>query len=421
MALRGFDDYKLTLGDEMRGERACLGKSLGDAERDLCIKADMLSAIENADIEAFPNRSVVPGYVRSYARYLSMDPEHCYERFCEESGFRSPLATFGMVPDPAANSTRSPDAGARAAVGIPTSGLTQSRFAYAPRARRIGAPISLGGVFSVVALIGLVGGIGYGGYALVQDIQRVGFAPLPEAPAVVADAPVISAPAIAQEAVTLSARPDASAYSGGGALALATPAELPAPAMGRRDGPISAIDPATSGVFAKHLDLPRSPRAAGGADDRPLAVFATVTPVEERGHPGFGAAVRQTEPPADTAEGAAVEAPDHVALVIADEAWLRVRDAAGAVLFEGLLKPGDRFEVPDRADAPVLHVGNAGGVYVTVGGILHGPVGAPGKVVKNFSLVPADLRGSVPVASGLPDATGHAAGDMRSASAEIQN
>ncbi|MEM1383859.1 MAG: helix-turn-helix transcriptional regulator, partial [Pseudomonadota bacterium] len=78
MELRGFDDYEVTLGDEMRGERASLGKSLRDCERELRIRAELIVGIENCDLDAFPNQSVVAGYVRSYARFLGMDPEATY-------------------------------------------------------------------------------------------------------------------------------------------------------------------------------------------------------------------------------------------------------------------------------------------------------------------------------------------------------
>ena len=37
--LLGFDDFELCLGDIMRGERATLGKSLLDVQRELKIKA----------------------------------------------------------------------------------------------------------------------------------------------------------------------------------------------------------------------------------------------------------------------------------------------------------------------------------------------------------------------------------------------
>jgi len=88
--LRGFDSYKVTLGDEMRGERASLGKSLAESERDLRIKSRIIEAIENCDLSGFPNHIIIPGYVRSYARYLGMNPGTTFKRFCEESGYVSP-------------------------------------------------------------------------------------------------------------------------------------------------------------------------------------------------------------------------------------------------------------------------------------------------------------------------------------------
>ena len=44
----GFDDFDVRLGDLMRGERATMGKSLLDVQRDLKIKASYIAAIENA-------------------------------------------------------------------------------------------------------------------------------------------------------------------------------------------------------------------------------------------------------------------------------------------------------------------------------------------------------------------------------------
>ena len=84
---KGFDDFDLRLGDLMRGERATLGKSLLDVQRELKIKATYIAAIENADVGAFETPGFIAGYVRSYARYLGMEPEHAFARFCTESGF----------------------------------------------------------------------------------------------------------------------------------------------------------------------------------------------------------------------------------------------------------------------------------------------------------------------------------------------
>ena len=83
----GHGPYEYALGDELRGERATLGKTLLDIQRDLRIKAAYIAAIEDAKPEVFPNPSFIAGYVRSYARYLSLDPDEVFRRFCQESGF----------------------------------------------------------------------------------------------------------------------------------------------------------------------------------------------------------------------------------------------------------------------------------------------------------------------------------------------
>ncbi|WP_198945081.1 helix-turn-helix domain-containing protein, partial [Brevirhabdus pacifica] len=69
---RGFDDFDLKLGDVLRGERATLGKSLLDVQRELKIKANYIAAIEASDVTAFETPGFIAGYVRSYARYLGL-------------------------------------------------------------------------------------------------------------------------------------------------------------------------------------------------------------------------------------------------------------------------------------------------------------------------------------------------------------
>ena len=72
---KGFDDYELKLGDVLRGERATLGKSLMDVQSELRIKAIYIAAIENCDVRSFDTPGFIPGYVRSYAKYLGMCPD----------------------------------------------------------------------------------------------------------------------------------------------------------------------------------------------------------------------------------------------------------------------------------------------------------------------------------------------------------
>ncbi len=379
MRLRGYDEYEVTLGDEMRGERASRGKTLLDAEYDLRIKANVIRAIEDCDLEGFPNDSVVAGYVRSYARYLGLDRDNCYRRFCAESGFRSPVSALGGLEQPAPGGGGLQNiVAAGAALG---SGLTQSRFAVKSAPAHLSARISLGGLTSALAMLGLIAGLGYGGYALLQDIQRVGFAPLPEAPEVVAEAPLISAPSVESGFVR---RPDANAYQGDGVLAATAPAELPPPVLPARDGPISAIDPAISGLFR----------------DRDPALSNGPATAEARGEAVFAAAADAVPVLAETELAEAVPAgPPKVIIHATDAAWIRVSDGDAAVVFQGTLAAGGRYEVPERVTAPLLRAGNAGAVYVLVDGAPYGPVGGSGSVIKNLSLRAADIESQVPQAS----------------------
>ena len=72
---KGIDDYEVRLGDLLPGERASLGKSLMDVQRERRINANYIYAIENCDYGAFETPSFVSGFVRSYARYLKLDQE----------------------------------------------------------------------------------------------------------------------------------------------------------------------------------------------------------------------------------------------------------------------------------------------------------------------------------------------------------
>lgn len=208
MTLRGYDDYGLTLGDEMRGCRATLGASLADVERDLRIRAKTILAIENADLSGFPSPGLVPGYVRAYARHIGMEPERCYRRFCLETGFRSQ----GALSPAAAVAT--PD-GRRVAFNTRTADtLADSRFALPPTRGSGGAASSLRMAAGALAALALIGGLAYGGLLLLRNVQQVGASPFPGALALPSDQ---APPTRAMK----GNRPRLSVYEKGGLLFLA--------------------------------------------------------------------------------------------------------------------------------------------------------------------------------------------------------
>ncbi|MEM9145888.1 MAG: RodZ domain-containing protein [Pseudomonadota bacterium] len=379
MELRGFDDYEVTLGDRVRGERASLGKSLDDVERELHIKASLIQSIEDCDLEGFPNHSVVSGYVRSYARYLGLNQDAFYGQFCKESGFVSPNA--GLT-DPERRPAEGPSGHGRRLAGSP---FDQSRFAPAPARSRFTARISLGAVASAMAMVALVAGIGYGGYAVFQNVQRVGFAPLPDAPEVGAEPPLIAA-----MPETDDLRPSAEAYSSGALAAVF--AEDDEPPIRRRDGPISAIDPGSAGLFDREvpritLDLRPDRPEVDSADDA-IRVATAQIEAEQRMALRLAAATRRAE---DEARVPAV-LPKGLMIRVVEEAWIRVRSDTGAVIFEGILPAGQSYALPERVSGGQLRAGNAGAVYILLDGTPFGPVGRPGGVAKGVDLSPTAVR-----------------------------
>ena len=220
-------EHDFRLGDELRGERATLGKSLLDVHRDLRIKASYISAIEDMDLSVFPNPSFVPGYVRAYARYLQLDPDMVYRRFCRESGFARPK-----------DLALQPKAGAAAPA---EAGSFQTRFPLAEVGSGIPS-IPFSAIGSVLVLLVLVAGLGYGGWTVLQNIQRVQFAPVDDLPLALSEVEPLEAPEVAdanEVVLTELAKPVAST-----ALAeLYRQQEVEVPILQPRDGPIAALDP----------------------------------------------------------------------------------------------------------------------------------------------------------------------------------
>src|SRR6056297_3243146 len=179
--MRGFDAFELRLGDLMRGERATLGKSLLDVERELRIKANYVAAIENSDPSAFDTPGFIPGYVRSYARYLGMDPDQAFTTFCAESGFS---IAHGMSAE--ASSIRKPGAMPVRKTRVQDP-LIAPNTPFLPASESFLARIEPGAIGSALVLVALIGAIGYGGWSVLRQVQQVQLAPVENTPLVLAD------------------------------------------------------------------------------------------------------------------------------------------------------------------------------------------------------------------------------------------
>ena len=247
---------------------------------------------------------------------------------------------------------------------------------------RRGGGFSLASFTSAVVLLGLIGGLGYGAYALILDLQRVGFAPLPVPHRTFGETPLIAPPE-----VDWARASDRHLAAGPGGM----------PPVRTRDGPISAIDPETSGLFASpHVAPARPERSAREA----AAPRAREPGFRTPDGPNGGFRVRLSPEEAALAEPLLAGFSDRsprILLHATDEAWVRVRDGE-AVIYEGILPAGGQYELPRRAESPVLRAGNAGALYVIVEDTPYGPVGTSRTVLKNMSLRAEEITARMPKA-----------------------
>lgn len=351
---KGFDDFELRLGDLMRGERATLGKSLLDVQRELKIKATYIAAIENADVGAFETPGFIAGYVRSYSRYLGMDPDMAFAKFCREANFE---VAHGMSA--AASPVSIAAKRAKRADGEGHDPIANPAISFTPVGQSLFSRVEPGAIGSIALLVALIGAIGYGGWSVLQEVQRVQLAPIDQAPSVVAeidplgnvagDAPLVrSAPEQTQQ---LAAADGATADP---LDRLYRPEALDVPLLEARDGPIGTINP-----------------RQGAAEDTTLA--SAVDAAVEQAVTGDGVQVMAQANPG-------------VELLAVRPSWVQVTAKDGTVLFEKILDAGERYSVPPLQEAAVLRAGNSGSVYFQVNGQTYGPAAKGANVVKNVNL-----------------------------------
>lgn len=359
---KGFDDFEMRLGDMMRGERATMGKSLLDVQRELKIKANYIAAIENSDPDAFDTPGFIAGYVRSYARYLGMDPDEAFSAFCAESGF----ATVHGMSD-AASSVRKDHGAALTArkPSMPKDPIFESGTPFVPVSESVFSRVEPGAVGSFLVLLGLVGALGFGAWTVLNEVQRVQLVPVENTPDVLADLdPLEGAGAAPAETIATGGGRVVPPQARGGFDRPYRPEALDVPVLTSRDAPISTLNPAEVGTFARVAEAEQPVLPAGevaGADQAQL--------------------------------------PDGVKIVAARPAWIRMNGADGNVLFSGILNAGETLDVPQSEEgAPVLRVGESGAIYYLVDGVAHGPTGPRGAVTQGFSLAKADLKAALPEA-----------------------
>jgi cytoskeletal protein RodZ len=341
--LRGYDSYTVTLGDKLRGERATLGKTLDDIQKETRLRIEFLLGIENADITAFPAPSFIAGYVRSYASHLHLDPDECFNQFCKESGF------IGLQSEI--------DGKKRNKVIKPTKLLDEPILNPQIQKKKINNGIlnnfSFSGLFSLTALLVLILGLGYGGVTVLNEVQKVNLSPINQSPSVQS----ISSTSIDENSFFDDVESNNTNIASNSALEeFYRPTELVLPLMTPRDGPISAIDPAISGIYVEDKN----------------SVISEINQED----------IIQVKKNPQVIE----EDLPSVYVVAQKPAWVRIYEPNGNILFENILDTGQRYEVPQSAQTAMLRAGNSGSVYLMIDNNFYGPLGTATGVAKKVNL-----------------------------------
>ena len=361
---QSYDTYQISLGEVLRGERATLGKTLEQVQGDLKIKKEFIIAIEKCELSGLDNRSFIAGYVRTYARYLGLDPESVYEKFCEESGFLS-SAVNPFSPRIKKNSKKKIE--------------SASNRDNAWKPGKLGNESDLGNTFfipflskmmPVLSLLLVVFGVGYWATSIILDLQRLEIVPIEQEP--YQDVDLLSEIMEQREELKKAERHLKTINKNNDLVRdnflhnyYASKEEL-FPIVENRDSPIAKIDPNTSGIFLEDSAKPDLRDKKDSLDSpvnmvsnyeyAPLVVISPKVPL--------------------------------LRLVALEKAWIRLNDEQGDVYLEKNFKSGEEFIIPENLFAGSLRAGNATKVYFNIDGKMFGPISKSRSVVKNFSLDP---------------------------------
>lgn len=346
--MKSFDDSIITLGDMMRGERATKGETLSDVSKGLCINIELLESIENGDLSRFSTLSSVSGYVRSYAKYLGMDPQDSFEKFCKESGFKGAQGNLSQGKIKTTNS--------KFGLNIVNNFAAKDSFynCYPPNPSMshsgIFTNLSVSGLFSSVFLCALISGLGYGGWKVLQQVQRIQFAPVNETLDISYSLPNIGK-VLQNSDIDESPIESFSKDKVASLEQLYRPQELSVPELIARDGPIFDID-----VSQLKKVVPLQNENIKVSANLPIPKVIEPSPLT-------------------------------VDIIVKNPAWIRVSYEDGGILFEKILDAGERYRVPLDVVNPMLRAGNSGSVYLIVAQKVYGPIGVKTRPVRKVLLV----------------------------------
>lgn len=130
-----------------------------------------------------------------------------------------------------------------------------------------------------------------------------------------------------------------------------------------------------------------------GTTEQPSSIAATASDQAAAPKP----AAQAPAAPAPSATTITPQPAGPVVVGASQDVWIKVSDQ-GKTLFMNVLHPGDHFQVPADAVAPLMTTGRPGNTTIMVGQTPIPPVGDPDRIAKDVSLKSADLLARVSAA-----------------------
>ena len=422
--VNGFDSYILRLGEELRGERATLGKSLLQVQKDLKIKAAYISAIENCDLDAFPNKGFVAGYVRSYARYLNLNPEEVYERFRTESGFSSIDSSRKFESTDKIKNKGLKD------YSIETH--LEWKPSYVGFQEYDNSILSKGYVFFLPFLLAIfiVFGISFGAWKVLIDIQKLKIVPADNLPIIMSEMNLHSSEIVNENKINSFQL--ASKDFDNIKFEVSENIKLASPKVSYRDGPIVDLrleDIGVLGINSMKLDgaLPYASVSVGVMKEEVLAKNFDYGVFPEFGELGSNENKKFTDikigMTGPLEEGVtsnkirqdilsgnqytlSSNKKDNVVgkrpvttlnIFAVNPSWIRIKDEERQVVVEKILKAGEVLEIKNNWFNGDLRAGNAKDLFFSLNGVTYGPVSDKRKVIKNFKIDPQNIFNSLKI------------------------
>ena len=357
-SLKGFDQYEVLLGDELRGERATIGKSLLDVQRDLKIKASYIAAIENCDLNVFFNKGFIAGYVRSYARYLELEPEIVFERFCRESGFSSSNKGLNLEwRKPLVSIPKDFGSGSNWKPG--TIGQTENNYRAINEILSRSAPVML--------VLFVLFGTCFGAVSVLKQVQKLDVVALEDLPEIFINSPKgFLDDSLTEEGTDIYASE-----------------ELSLPVFEPRDKPVSLLKPS---LLTALEDKKAEPPLKYLLSQNDYSKLGRERSFDVRSAPNK----QNLEPVVRT-----IPIVPLVKLLAMTPAWVRIKNQDGDVVFEKILKQRETYTVEKDLFNGMLRAGNAQNVYFVINKQIFGPLSNDKSVVKNVSLDPKTIQSNL--------------------------